>query len=140
MELSFSTFKWLLETVIVPGSAFLLNVGFRYDRGIPISSGSDLVLLLIVYSGSIAVDPAILQGLTSPELRDDVGTIHFAFLIATILCWFISVAFVEKRLNDYYKAPLTGATEVAVFPYFSWLMTWSLSLTIVVVYLFVIGS
>lgn len=146
MEWGFDTFMWLLLTVIIPGSAFLLNVGLRFSKGIPLSSGSDLVLLLVTYAACVVADPAILKGLASPEIRERIVPIHFAFLIASGLSWFLSVTFVEQRLTSYYQSfskvayadTEAGFTEATSFPYFSWLFTWCLSFAIVVVYLFVL--
>lgn len=138
MEWSYSIFVWALGMVIVPAVFFLANVAIRHQRDIPLSSGSDLILLLIAYAACVIADPSVIQGLAAPAIKGVVVPIHLAFLLASGLGWILSTIFVEERLGAYYRALPTAHAKEVSFPYFSWFLVWSMSFAIVVVYMFVI--
>lgn len=137
MEWNYDTFKWLLLMVIIPGSAYLINVGIRCGFDIPLSSGSDLILALVIYSACVVADPQMLNALVTTGIREHIVPIHLTFLMAAGLGWVLSTVFIERKLNFYYKTVKTDIEE-ARFPFCSWALTWSVALSIVAVYLFVI--
>lgn len=138
MEWSYETFIWLLVMVIIPGVAFLANVIIRSSQDIPLSSGSDLILLLIIYAACVIADPTMLKGLVSPELSEKIVPIHLDFMFASVLSWLLSAIYIEKKLIKHYQSISKNGADIAKFPYASWYLTWCLSLTIISVYLLVI--
>jgi hypothetical protein len=94
-----ATFVW---AVLVPLVLWLANAVLRSHRGLPASSGSDVLLVLFSVDLTVLGLEDEIRAHISQEAGGQLGTVTGALLALSLLAWLVSCAFVEPRLVSGY--------------------------------------
>src|SRR5215475_13592376 len=87
-----STFVW---AVLVPLALWLANAVLRSHRGLPASSGSDVLLVFFSVDLTVLGLEGEIRAHLSQTAGSQLGTVTGALLALSLLAWLVSCAYVE---------------------------------------------
>ena len=90
-----TTFVW---AVLVPLLLWLANAVLRSHKGLPASSGSDLLLVFFSVDLTVLGLEDEIRAIVSTNAGSQLGTVTSALLAFSLLAWLVSCVYIEPHL------------------------------------------
>lgn len=114
----------VVSTAVVPFFALILNIIVRLSRRTPLSTGADILLLLLAFDLTVILSANEFAPLIRSDLlRSSIIAVHIAHFCLGIIVWYNVVTFLEVRIDTGFDAEANRYTTHSVFWLFvSWLI------------------
>jgi len=124
MTISFhdATFVW---AVWVPATLWFANAVLRSHKGLPASSGSDVLLVFFSVDLTVLGLEDEIRARVSQEAGGQLGTVTGALLAFSLLAWLVSCVYIEPRLVGGYD-PRNRKFKMTLGGYALSVCSWSL--------------
>lgn len=111
----------IVATFLVPAAGWAANFVVRKQvfKRFPTSAGGDWLLLLIVFDAAALLSSHDLARLVAwQDLHSQLVAVFFSLFFLTGFAWYVSVAFIESKLEEAFKSAkrkrVTPAERVSV--------------------------
>jgi len=121
-------------SVIIPGCGVLINLVVRNSRHLPVSTGADILLFLLIFDGTVITALNEFGHLIPyEEFRDAIAPIFGMLIFISFFMWYLSVG-CEVRIAQSHNS---GTRKYVGFPFWSFVGVWGIAVCMIAVHILV---